>query len=60
MNRTTNVGREIILKFNLIELVKHHRRFCEGKKCNISLYLLLEMAEELGLEFTDKEKELFI
>jgi len=47
-------------KFNLIQLAKHHRKFCEGEYCNISLILLMEMAEQLGIKFTNKEKELFL
>jgi hypothetical protein len=47
-------------KFNVINLVKHHRRNCEGEDCVISFYLLREMAEKLGIVFTDKEKELFL
>jgi hypothetical protein len=47
-------------KFNVINLAKHHRRNCEGEDCVISLYLLREMAEKLGIVFTDKEKELFL
>ena len=51
---------EEVYRFNLIELAKHHRKFCEGENCNISLILLLEMAGKIGIHFTDKEKELFI
>jgi hypothetical protein len=47
-------------KFNVINLAKHHRKFCEGENCVISLYLLREMAEKLGIKFSDKEKELFL
>lgn len=47
-------------KLNLIELAKHHRKFCEGEDCNISLILLLTMAERLGIIFSEEEKELFV
>lgn len=47
-------------KFNVINLAKHHRKHCERENCVISLYLLREMAEKLGIKFTEKEKELFL
>lgn len=47
-------------KKNTIWIAKHHRKYCEGENCNISLYLLLEMAEKAGCKFTKKEKLLFI
>ena len=47
-------------KFNVIQLAKHHRKYCEGEDCVISLYLLREMAEKLGIKFTEKEKDLFL
>jgi hypothetical protein len=43
-----------------IQLAKHHRKYCEGEDCVISLYLLREMTEKLGIKFTEKEKELFL
>ncbi len=51
---------EDVYKFNVIQLAKHHRKYCEGENCVISLYLLREMTEKLGIIFTDKEKELFL
>ena len=47
-------------KQTTLELAKHHRKYCEGEECNISLNVLRMMAEEIGIEFTDKEKEIFI
>jgi hypothetical protein len=52
--------RTSVHKINLIELAKHHRKYCEGENCNISLYLLLEMAERAGIKFTPEERKLFI
>lgn len=52
--------RKAIHKTNLIELANHHRKYCEGENCNISLFLLLEMAERAGLEFTPEERKSFI
>jgi hypothetical protein len=47
-------------KFNVIQLAKHHKKYCEGENCVISLYLLREMAEKLGIKFSEKEKRLFL
>lgn len=47
-------------KHNTLELVKHHKKHCEGENCVISLNILRMMAEQCGVVFTDKEKELFI
>jgi hypothetical protein len=55
-----NRGIEDVYKFNIMELAKHHRKYCEGEDCVISLYLLREMTERLGIVFTEKEKELFL
>lgn len=49
-----------ILKNQLIEIVKHHKKVCNGENCNISLYLIRLIGEKAGLQFTDKEKEIFI
>ncbi len=51
---------EDVYKFNVIQLAKHHKKYCEGESCVISLYLLMEMAEKLNIVFSKKEKELFI
>lgn len=51
---------EDVYKFNVIQLAKHHKKYCEGENCVISLYLLREMVEKLGIVFSDKEKELFL
>jgi hypothetical protein len=47
-------------KFNVIQLAKHHKKYCGGENCVISLYLLREMAEKLGIKFSEKEKRLFL
>ena len=46
-------------KLNTIELAKHHRKYCEGEECNISLSVLRMMAEECGIIFTDEELKFF-
>lgn len=47
-------------KRNTLELAKHHRKYCEGESCGISLILLRMMAEKCGVIFSEEEKELFI
>ena len=45
-------------KINLINLAESHKKECDGD-CGVSLILLLQFAEESGLKFTKKEKEIF-
>ena len=47
-------------KLNLINLAKHHRKHCEGESCNISLMLVMQVAERTGIKFTKKEMKEFI
>lgn len=49
-----------VYKFTAIELAKHHRKYCEGEQCNISLLWLRKMAENSGVVFTDKELKEFL
>jgi len=49
-----------IYKLNAMELAKHHKKYCEGESCVISLNVLREMAEKVGVKFTKKERELFL
>ena len=49
-----------VLKMNLIHVVEHHKKYCEGVDCNISLFFLRLMAEKSGIKFTQKEKSMFI
>lgn len=51
---------QIAYKMNVIRLAKHHRKNCNGENCNISLMLLMRMATELGVKFSNKELEYFI
>lgn len=48
-----------LLKLNIINLVKHHRKHCDGPKCNISLYLIEKLVQKAGISLTDEEKKLF-
>lgn len=56
---TTKVTEEEVLKENLIRLVQHHKEHCDGPDCNISLFYVLRVAENAGLEFTFEEKRHF-
>ena len=47
-------------KRNTIELAKHHKKYCEGEFCTISLWSLKVMAEKAGVRFTREEIKLFI
>ena len=49
-----------IMKKNVLELVKHHKRHCDGEHCRISLWMLKEMAEKAGIKFTDFQVKQFI
>lgn len=59
MTKMTKITINDIYKKNLIKLVSHHRIYCLGEDCNVSLILVLEMAQKLGIKFTDEEKRLF-
>lgn len=47
-------------KIMALELAKHHRKNCDGHDCVISLMILKEMAEKLGVKFDDDEIKEFI
>lgn len=49
-----------IFKINTVELAIQHRESCIGEHCCISLLMLREMAECVGVVFDEKEKRLFI
>lgn len=42
-----------------LDLAKHHRKYCEGEKCNISLIILMMMAKDCGVKFDDEELKEF-
>ncbi len=54
-----SISEKQALKENVIRLIKHHRKYCEGAKCNISLSQILKVVQDAGLTFTDNEKRLF-
>ena len=49
-----------VYKIMALRLSKHHRKHCTGENCNISLILLMQMAEKCGAKFTSKEFKEFI
>lgn len=48
------------MKLNTLWLAAHHRKTCDGESCNISLIVLMQMAEKAGITFTEDEKLNFI
>lgn len=46
-------------KENLLRVVAHHKKHCEGEECNISLHWLFIIAKRAGLKFTEKERSEF-
>jgi len=51
---------EQVYRKNTINLAKHHKKYCNDQDCCISLYLLLEMAKDLGIQFTKEEIKYFL
>jgi hypothetical protein len=49
-----DIGRE-----GFIKLIEEHKRRCIGH-CNISLITIRLWLEEVGINFTDEEKKVFI
>ena len=49
-----------VYKLTVLELAKHHRKNCDGQDCVISLFILREMAEKLGVKFNEEEIKEFI
>ena len=52
---------EDVLRENVINLAKHHKKYCEGEKCDISLQLLRELLRgKYKIELTFEEEREFI
>ena len=51
---------EKVYKQNIIQLAQDHKRVCNHSNCNVSLLLLLEMAEKVGIKFTNEEIKIFV
>jgi hypothetical protein len=54
------LGQLQIEKENLLNVVKHHKKHCDGPDCNISLHWLLTIAERAGIVFTAEERSNFV
>lgn len=49
-----------VYKKNTLWLARQHKADCCGEKCNISLLVLMEIAQKAGVKFTKKEMEVFL
>ena len=47
------------IKDNFINLAKHHKKYCEGESCNISLTSMFIVLEYLNIKLTKEERLLF-
>lgn len=47
-------------KDNILAIARHHRAYCEGEKCTISLVLLMIVATVAGIEFSEEEIRVFL
>lgn len=47
-------------KLNTLALAKHHRKYCEGENCTISLHVLMMMANNAGVVFSKEEEKEFL
>jgi len=60
MAKKVTADQKQIEKENLLKVIEHHKKYCEGADCNISLHWLLTIAERAGIVFTDRERSRFI
>lgn len=47
-------------KRNVLALAADHKRTCRSPDCEVSTYMLMQMAEAVGIVFTAEEKMLFM
>ena len=47
------------IKENIIKLVQHHKKHCEGQSCDICLHLVKRCLDLAGIELTTEEKPIF-
>ena len=45
---------------NAIRLAKHHKKYCEGDKCDIALYGIAELFNRANIKITKKQREVFL
>lgn len=50
---------DVVLKENLIKVVRDHKATCVGEECQISVSMLLLLALKAGIVFTDEERREF-
>lgn len=55
-----HIAFEQALKENMLRLVEHHRRHCDGPDCDISLWEVRQVMERAGITLTDEEKRRFM
>jgi len=48
------------LRENAINIAKHHKKYCEGQSCNISLFLLRRLLDVAEIKLTEEEKKEFM
>lgn len=58
-NNTRRYDKDLI-KRNIIRLVEHHKRTCDGPDCNISLMLVRDLVELAGIELSEEERREFM
>ena len=46
-------------KLNVLNIVKHHKANCNDENCGVNLYLLKDMAQKLGIKFSERESFIF-
>lgn len=52
---------EDVLRENTIKIAHHHKKYCDGKNCDISLALLRELLKgKYKIELIKEEEEIFI
>lgn len=60
MKAHANNGLQKVYKRNSLALARHHKKTCFGEECDISLFMLLYMATDAGVKFTEKEAREFL
>lgn len=45
---------------NMIKLAKHHKKHCEGEKCDIILNGIPQILDRAGMKLTKKQRGVFL
>ena len=56
----SKITEEEAMKEQFIKIARHHRKYCEGETCDISLYYLRRALSQLGIGLTVDEGREFI